>query len=369
MNGGREISVLITGACGASIAGQCIQALQLANTRYKIIATNTNPASLWLFNVHKSYLVPSAYDAEYVDTLLRICKKEKIEVIIPGSDPELMNLSDTREQFEDEGIIVLANHIDVINTCQDKWKTYKLLKSKGFKVPKSYMPEDENYIDYDYPVVIKPYRGGGGSKNLFLAQDDKELSFFINYLKKQGASPMVQEYIGSADEEYTVGVLSTMEGDLLGSIAMKRRVKESLSTHQVIREYNGQRTFIISSGISQGRIDEYKKVRENAEKIATTIGSQGPLNVQCRLTDDGVYAFEINPRFSGTTSIRALCGFNEPDTLIRKHLLGENTKKMRYKKGIVLRGLQNHYISLEDYGFLVENGFYGRNKHSRKNED
>ena len=33
--------------------------------------------------------------------------------------------------------------------------------------------------------------------------------------------------------------------------------------------------------------------------------------------------FEINPRFSGTTSLRAMVGYNEPDVLIRHHVLGE----------------------------------------------
>jgi translation elongation factor EF-1alpha len=55
--------------------------------------------------------------------------------------------------------------------------------------------------------------------------------------------------------------------------------------------------------------------------------SKGPINIQCRLTDDGVYTFEINPRFSGTESIRALVGYNAPDALIRREVLGEQIKK------------------------------------------
>jgi len=73
------------------------------------------------------------------------------------------------------------------------------------------------------------------------------------------------------------------------------------------------------------------------------------------ITDDGIYIFEINPRFSGTTSIRTLCGFNEPDTLIWMVLFGEKIKKMTFKKGMVLRGLQNYYISNNKRKSLVKN--------------
>jgi carbamoyl-phosphate synthase large subunit len=50
--------------------------------------------------------------------------------------------------------------------------------------------------------------------------------------------------------------------------------------------------------------------------------------------------FEINPRFSGTTLLRALAGFNEPDLLIRKHLLGEPVRaRFDHAFGTVVRGL------------------------------
>jgi carbamoyl-phosphate synthase large subunit len=56
--------------------------------------------------------------------------------------------------------------------------------------------------------------------------------------------------------------------------------------------------------------------------------------------------FEINPRFSGTSSIRAMLGFNEPDLLIRKHLLGETLpERPTYRYGTVLRGLREIEVS------------------------
>jgi len=307
--------------------------------------------------------VPPASSESYIPELLKICQKEKIIVLIPGSEPELKKIVEQGQEFEKRGIEVLANNKNVIDICTDKWQTYKFFKSNGFKMPETWIVQDEDLrkISCRYPVIIKPYRGSGSSKNIFLAQNAEEMRFFIGFLKRQGVSIMVQEYLGSAQEEYTVGVLSDKNKKILDSIALKRIIKSNLSKSFSVKDYQDKTEHIVSSGVSQGRIDDYPEIRKNAEKIAKCIGSTGPLNVQCRLVGDSIYTFEINPRFSGTTSIRALCGFNEPDLLIRKYILKQNIKKVNYKKGFILRGLFNYYISDQRYEKLAKNKFI-RNK-------
>jgi carbamoyl-phosphate synthase large subunit len=59
--------------------------------------------------------------------------------------------------------------------------------------------------------------------------------------------------------------------------------------------------------------------------------------------------FEINPRFSGTTSLRAMVGFNEPDLLIRRHVLQEKIEPhFKYGSGIIVRGLSELLINPEN---------------------
>ena len=54
-----------------------------------------------------------------------------------------------------------------------------------------------------------------------------------------------------------------------------------------------------------------------------------------------VKVFEINPRFSGTTSIRAIVGYNEPDILLRRHLLNDRSIEpdFEYSEALILRNL------------------------------
>jgi carbamoyl-phosphate synthase large subunit len=97
---------------------------------------------------------------------------------------------------------------------------------------------------------------------------------------------------------------------------------------------------VISSGVSQGDIGRFPEVTTQCREIADRLGSRGPLNMQCRFVGRRVQIFEINPRFSGTTSLRAMVGLNEPDLLVRRHLLNEDVgQDFAYGEGTILRSL------------------------------
>ena len=84
-------------------------------------------------------------------------------------------------------------------------------------------------------------------------------------------------------------------------------------------------------------------------KIASGLNINGPVNIQCRKTDDGIIPFEINPRFSGTTPIRALFGVNEVETTIEAALFNNFNQKFIKKPGVVIRYMENEFIEWEDY--------------------
>lgn len=337
----------MTAACQGNVGEQILEALRMAKTPYFIITTNIEALKNGLYETDKSFLVPMSSHRDYISCLLKICLKEKIQVLIPGSAPELDVLSENREKFEEKGILVLLNSKEVIETCQDKFRTMEFLKKHQLLFPRfAFLEKPVLPRGLSFPLIIKPQKGGGGSRNVFLLQDQEDLNYYFSFFKKQELLPIVQEYVGDSSEEYTVGVLSDRDGRLIDSIVIKREVKGDLSVRAEINNIKLQgKQFVISSGFSQGMVDDYPEVKNYAEKIALVLDSRGPLNVQCRKTKKGVYTMEINPRFSGTAAIRALLGFNEPDTLIRQYLLGEKVNKIKYRKGLVLRDLRMVYIT------------------------
>ena len=343
------INVLVTAVGGGSQGNEVLKALRIAENRYRLVGVDMNPRSLGLYQTDASYIVPPARHPEYLAVVLELCRKEDVRVLIAGSDPELKVISDNRKRFADADILTLINDPGVIELCMDKWSTMRFLSENGFNVPRSVLLEREDDCAkvQKLPVVIKPAVGGGGSNLVFIAQDHEELSFFVRYILKAGALPLAQEYLGTPEEEYTVGVLRTLEGALVASLAVRRDILSGLSNKMKVQGRTGGyigHTLAISSGISQGMIDNFPVIREECERLAGIIGSKGPLNVQLRVVDGKIYIFEINPRFSGTTAFRALAGFNEPDIMIRHHLLGETIGRISYKDGVVVRGLVERFI-------------------------
>ena len=342
----KKVRVLVTAAAGGSVGEQVMEALRLSKTPYYLVTTNIEPHKNGLYEADKGYLIPPASSGQYLVKLIAICLKEKIQVLIPGSAPELDVISKSRQKFINHGILPLVNSQKVIELCQDKLRTMEFLKDKGLLFPKFAILSTSKLPKFlKFPIVIKPTKGGGGSRNVFLVQDQEDLNYYYRYFAKQNLTPLAQEYIGDSTQEYTVGILTDFEGKLIGSIALKREVKGDLSVRTELKNSKSGKTLVLSSGFSQGFVDDYPEVRKYSEKIALALGSRGPLNIQCRKTAKGIYTMGINPRFSGTAATRALLGFNEPDILIRKYLLKQKVGKIKYKKGLVLRDLRMVYIS------------------------
>lgn len=351
MSGQNKMKVMVTGVGGGGHGEQILKALQIASIDYEIVGCDMSPTSKSLLEVHHPYLIPPASDPDYVPCILAICKKHNVQALFHGSEAELKEMRHARKKIEDAGIFLPINPGTVIDTCMDKFKTMKFLEENGFLFPETIkMSSSEDIDEINFlPAVLKPSVGGGGSANLFLAQTRKELYMFSEYLSSIYSEFIVQEYLGTPDSEYTVGVLISMDGELLNSIAVKRNILSSLSNRIKIKNRTGITKYgpvlVISSGISQGEIGRFPEVTKPCEKIAMAMGCRGAVNIQCRMVDGKIFVFEINPRFSGTTSLRAMVGYNEPDVLIRKHLLGENIKpNFAYKSGLIMRGLEEIFI-------------------------
>ena len=348
----KKINVLITGLSGGGHGVEILKALKMSNLNLRIVGTNNTKNSFGIPLVDEHYVVPSANEPNYIETMLDIVKKNNIDVLFHGCEPELKKISENRNLFEANGVFLPINTQKVINLCMNKIQTMDFLRSKGFPVPEYCLissMDDVKKVKV-YPVVCKPHLGGGGSNNVFIAQDEKELRSVSELVLNHTSGFIAQEYVGTYESEYTVGILSDLEGELIDSIAVKRHILYGLSHRLKVANKTNRadlgNLLVISTGISQGEIGRYRNVTKYCEEVSKAIGSKGPLNIQCRLFKDKVYIFEINPRFSGTTALRAMAGFNEPEIFIRKHILKESIPNITYKEGIILRGLEEKFINL-----------------------
>lgn len=340
-------TVLITAVGGGGVGEQLIKALRLAPKPYCIVGSDIHHRSFGLADVDVPVLLPRGNAPDYIDAVIDVCKRLGVRAIFPGSEVELSALSQARAKVQAAGVKLFVNTEKVLEIGLDKAKTGAFLSENGFEAPRS--KEIGNMADLPdipfLPAVLKPSVGGGGSVNTFIAQTKEELHLFGTFLLSVYPSFLAQEYVGTADDEYTVGVLTSYDGQLIHSIAVRRTILATFNNRLWVPNKSGNaalgKTLVISNGVSQGDIGTFRHVTEPCERIAKAIGSRGPINIQCRFQDNRVLVFEINPRFSGTASIRAMMGFNEPDLLFRREVLGEEIpRRFPYKGGHVVRGLR-----------------------------
>lgn len=346
----NSITVLVTGVGGGGVGEQIIKALRLAEMPYRIIGTDVSPISKGLMEVDHPYVVPLASAPDFVPSLLEICARHKVRALFCGSEPELREISERREEFDQAGIFLPMNPREVVRDCLDKFATARILMQLGLPCPRSVKVCNESELEQvDFiPAILKPL-SGGGSANVHVVQNRNELHLLGRYLLDYHPCIVVQEYVGQPDSEYTVGVLLSMQGELINSIAIRRSILSGLGNRLRLPNRTGDTRFgahlVVSSGISQGHLDRYPEVTRPCEEIALALGCQSAVNIQCRFVDGRPYVFEINPRYSGTTSLRALAGYNEPDIMIRKHLLHESIpSNFAYRSGNILRGLQEKFV-------------------------
>lgn len=343
------IPVLVTAIGGIGYGDQILKALRLAPAgRYRIIGGDARRECPQFNRVDQAVVLPRADAPEYVDAVLAVCRRYGIRAVFPGCEPELKVVAAARDRFSDAGIFLPVNRPEMIQQCMDKAACMAALAAAGFTPPRYVEvsgPADLGAIDF-FPVVVKPTRVSGGSVDCYIAQDAAELQALAAYLHlgSDARSFIVQEYVGTPSDEYTVGVLYDMDGNYINAIACRRDLGSLLNVKLKVPNRTGRAEFgptlVISSGVSHGEMGRFPDVVAQCREVADAFKPQGPVNVQCRLVDGKVKVFEINPRFSGTTSLRAMVGYNEPDVLVRHHLLGEKiTRDFPYRSATILRNL------------------------------
>jgi|SRR5271157_2572768 len=333
-------NVMVAGIGGASLGTEILKSLRVAG-RYRIFGCDISGYAYGHYEkgIAETFIVSQK---RYVESVLELCIANGIDALIPGGEEPLVLLGMAAGDFLKGGIRIAGNSPEVVATCSDKRCFFERMQLLGFPSPWTISIRDRRELaslkSTPCPCIIKPSRGTGGSRFVFMALNRPEIELYVEHLLCNGLTALVQEYIGLDEGEFTVGVLSLPDGRLAGSLAMQRLFNAKLSV--LVSTPAG----LISSGNSQGLIDEFPNVRAQAEEIATALGSVGPMNVQGRVRDGLLIPFEVNPRFSASTYLRAMAGFNEIDMYLQYVLYGIEPRVGPIRPGYYLRSFAEQYV-------------------------
>jgi carbamoyl-phosphate synthase large subunit len=331
-----KVHVLITGAAGNQ-ARFIWKALKQSNLNLWVVGCNYDHNGAGLFQFDTGYIVPPAKDTGYVQKIIEICQHEQVQIIMPGNMQEMQVLALNKEYImQESGAFVLSSPYEALRRMDDKWESVKFLEHSGFNYPHSVLPGDRNELtrfldEVKFPYVVKD-RFGAGSQSVFIVRNKKQLRYAIESV----ANPVIQEYIYPDDEEYTVGVFLCSDGKPAASIVIKRQLNHGMTWKAQV--------------IPQSDIGYY------CERVLENSGCIGPCNVQLRLSERGPIIFEINPRFSTTTSARPHYGFNDAQMSIRHFVLHEEILRPVIRGGRFFRVIEDVFVVDDDYELLKKEG-------------
>ncbi|MGL5244654.1 MAG: ATP-grasp domain-containing protein, partial [Sarcina sp.] len=125
------------------------EAAKLANVDSKVVTADISNSAPATYFSDKNYIIPRIGDSGYLESILGICKEEKINLVIPTIDTELIPLTNYKEVIEENTYArVLISDKRVIDICRDKIKSNKFFEENGFGVPREISLEDISNKNY-----------------------------------------------------------------------------------------------------------------------------------------------------------------------------------------------------------------------------
>ncbi len=224
-----------------------------------------------------SFQVPRCDHDDFVMRLLEICAAERVDLLIPTIDTELLPLAHARQVFATAGTRVVVSNVGTVAIARDKLRTATFLEEAGLPAPRSVPLGDllANGQALNFPVILKPV-DGSSSVGLREARD-------FDAVRPLGLDPT--RYLAQekwTGREYTVNLFFDRTGRLRVAVP-----------HWRYETRAGE--------VSKGRTERAPLLLELAERLGAALpGAEGPLCFQSIVTAEGaVMIFEINARFGG----------------------------------------------------------------------
>lgn len=244
-----------------------------------VVATDCSDLAPAIYEADKYYIVPRMSAPGYLDVVLDICKKEKIDGVLSLIDPELSLLAEHAEEFKVLGTTVIGSSFDLCEMALNKMQMFQWLKKRGYKCAKSYMDKEAFYADLEegkisFPVFVKPVCG---SASIAISKVyDKET---LELLTAHDENLMIQEFLDG--QEIGADVYIDMVSGEVVSIFTKKKLKMRAGETDKAVSFKDEKLF------------------ELIKKFVSEAGYSGQIDIDIFDVNGEYYISEVNPRFGG----------------------------------------------------------------------
>ncbi len=324
----KKIKVLVT-AVGAPPGRNVVEALK-DKANLEIFVADADPLIPIMYDskhIQDSFVLPKAgKDGKYIDSIGKIIKKAKIDVVIPCIEEEIFLLSKNTKDINIRRDRLVCADYACLKKLADKKSVINLAKNIGIPVPYTCDAADIhiNMENLGFPFIIKP-RIGHGARDICIINDKKQFSLIPEKYFKDGCRYIAQSYIeGDTGSIFMCGLLygknNTVKAEFLS-----RSIK-------TLYDFGGP-------AVCGQPIKGFERIVEFSKNLVTRIGGwYGPVAVEYKVSSrDGLaYIMEVNPRFWGYGSMAVKSGINFPLKAVKEAMGEANPFENVYSDDVVI---------------------------------
>lgn len=291
---GRPVTVLI------SSAGRRVELLRgfrraLASLGLdgRVIATDASWYSSAFHEADEGFVVPRLDDPAYAPTLLALCEKQSVDLIVPTIDTEMPAWVASRDEFDAIGVTIALSGAGVVDIAADKQLTHEWLVANGFPTVDQATPQAvlADPRAWAFPLVAKPRFGSAGI-GVSVVRDAAELAAATS---RPELGEMVVQTLATG-REHTIDVLADRHGRCVCAVP-RRRIE------------------VRAGEVSKGVTVRSPELQDLAARLCAALpGAFGTITVQVFVGDapGELAVIEINARYGGGFPLALEAGADFP---------------------------------------------------------
>ncbi|MEZ9590566.1 ATP-grasp domain-containing protein [Vibrio breoganii] len=248
-----------------------------------------------------SFVVPRVTADDYLKSILELCLKNSVGLVVPTIDTELLLLAENRHKFEEIGTSVLISDMSLIQKCRDKRLTGEWFDQLGIDNPRIL---DKNQLNF--PCFCKPYDGSCSKGAIALNKEDDLTSELLNDPKN-----MFMELVPKSFSEYTIDCYYSITGELKCLVPRKRLEVRAGEVSKGVTRKNFVYDYLL-------------------ERVRTLKGARGCITFQLFVNENtqAIKGLEVNPRFGGGYPLSDTAGAHFTKWVMQEYLLKQEISFM-----------------------------------------
>jgi len=262
--------------------------------QHKISVSEADPLSASRFAADAFWQAPRISHPSYIDFIVELCRREKVDFLLPTKDTELRLLAENIDRLTNTILPLSSAH--TLRVCEDKLLFYAYIREK-FRTPLTLPADEWSKAQMPLPVVVKENGLGIETSGAIVCESKSKVLAAIKLYKR----PIVQSL--AVGNEYTVDCLFDQLSKPIAIIPRRRlRLRHNVSD------------------VGLARSDE--SIESCCIRLGRFLGLVGAANIQLMVTSGQMEPtlIEVNPRISGGLQITLAACPGYFDALVREAL-------------------------------------------------